>query len=92
MREQPSTLRVGSTGLCPSPGWAVERTGNSVSPLQLVVSAEAKKRMRAGFSPDGLKWSWSDVEPYDNAVPRANGNTQFFATMERPKFLCESPG
>ena len=44
----------------------------------------------AGFSPDGLVWTWSDVEPYDNVVPMADGTRQYFATMERPKFLCES--
>lgn len=40
-----------------------------------------------GFSPDGLVWTWSDVEPYDNVVPMADGTRQYFATMERPKFL-----
>lgn len=44
----------------------------------------------AGFSVDGLTWHWSDVEPYNNTVPRADGSVQHFATMERPKFLCES--
>jgi hypothetical protein len=39
------------------------------------------------FSLDGHNWTWSAVEPYDNAVPRADGTIQRFATMERPKFL-----
>ena len=29
------------------------------------------------------------MEPYGNTVPRADGTVQHFATMERPKFICE---
>lgn len=30
------------------------------------------------------------MEPYDNTVPRTDGTVQHFATMERPKFICEN--
>jgi hypothetical protein len=39
------------------------------------------------FSSDGHEWTFSDTEPYDNAVLHTNGSIQHFATMERPKFL-----
>jgi hypothetical protein len=39
------------------------------------------------FSVDGIDWHFSDVQPYDNTVARADGTVEHFATMERPKFL-----
>ena len=39
------------------------------------------------FSVDGLAWTWSEVEPYGNAVKRTDGTTDHFATLERPKLV-----
>jgi hypothetical protein len=39
------------------------------------------------FSESGLDWTWSEVEPYGNAVERTDGTVDHFATMERPKLL-----
>ena len=43
------------------------------------------------FSTDGHNWTFSDVEPYSNAVQHKDGSIQHFATMERPKFLFADP-
>ena len=39
------------------------------------------------FSEDGIAWTFSDVQPYGNAVPRTDGTVDHFATMERPKLF-----
>jgi hypothetical protein len=43
------------------------------------------------FSEDGLSWSFSAHQPYSNAVSRADGSVQYFATLERPKLLFGDP-
>jgi hypothetical protein len=37
------------------------------------------------FSADGLNWTFSQAQPYSNAVLRVGGSVQMFATLERPK-------
>ena len=44
------------------------------------------------FSRDLLEWTVSPIEPYDNAVQFADGTTQRFSTMERPKLLWSHDG
>jgi hypothetical protein len=44
-----------------------------------------------GFSTDGVQWTFSQQEPYDNAVTHADGTVQRFATLERPKLLFTDP-
>ena len=44
------------------------------------------------FSRDLLEWTVSPIEPYDNAVHFADGTTQRFSTMERPKLMFNSEG
>ena len=39
-----------------------------------------------------MDWTFSDTEPYSDAVLRTNGVVQHFATMERPKFVFADPG
>lgn len=39
------------------------------------------------YSPDGINWIFSDVEPYGNVITRIDGTKQSFATLERPKLV-----
>ena len=43
------------------------------------------------FSKDGVHWTASPTQPYNNTVLRAGGTKQTFATLERPKFLWADP-
>ena len=52
--------------------------------VELAVSGHA-------FSLDGLRWTFSPHQPYSNAVSRADGSVQHFATLERPKLLFADP-
>ena len=81
--------------MAPYPSNAISGHGESASNGDLFklwpksIAPDSFRLVLAGFSEDGLTWHWSNVEPYDNTVP-ADGTVQHFATMERPKFICEN--
>lgn len=39
------------------------------------------------FSPDGLTWTSSPIEPYNSTVHFSDGSSHYFSTMERPKLV-----
>jgi len=42
------------------------------------------------FSYDGVDWATNDVEPYGHSVDYADGSSQNFSTIERPKLLFDA--
>ena len=42
---------------------------NGTSPLKMAISGHA-------FSPDGIEWSYGDVQPYSSVVQRADGSVE----------------
>ena len=45
-----------------------------------------------GFSRDGIKWGWSDNQPYTAIVHFEDGSTTHHATVERPKLVLDHTG